>query len=177
MNIERDVLDRLARLQIRFYVTGAWALSVYAEPRMTRDLDLVLDLDAIDYERRLRPAFEGDFLVNDPIDIGGRWIGGLVHRVEIVRVDLMFGRHDAWARSALERIRVIDHPGLGKVPIISPEDLILAKLEWSDGGSSELQLRDCRSIIRIAADLDWDYLERHAPVLGVDRLLESVRDG
>ena len=74
-------------------------------------------------------------------------------------------------------IACIDHPGLGKVPIISPEDLILAKLEWSDGGRSELQMRDCRSIIRLATDLDWDYLERHAPVLGVDRLLEGVRDG
>ena len=50
MNIERDVLDRLTQLAIRFYVTGSWALSVYAEPRMTRDLDLVVDLDAVTYE-------------------------------------------------------------------------------------------------------------------------------
>ena len=32
MNIERDVLDRLTQLAIRFYVTGSWALSVYAAP-------------------------------------------------------------------------------------------------------------------------------------------------
>jgi hypothetical protein len=177
MNVERDVLDRLARLEIPFYVTGAWALSVYAEPRMTRDLDVVLDLDAAGYERRVRPEFEGDFVVNDAIDVGGRWMGGLVHQVKIVRVDLMFGRHDPWARSAFERAAVVDHPGLGPQPIISPEDLILAKLEWSDGGSSELQLRDCRSIIRVTPGLDWDYLERYAAVLRVDGLLEAVRGG
>ena len=100
-----------------------------------------------------------------------------MHQVEIVRVDLMFGRHDAWTRSAFDRVSVVDHPGLGPAPIISPEDLILAKLEWSDGGSSELQLRDCGSIIRVTAGLDWYYLERYAAVLGVDRLLEALRGG
>ena len=139
VNIERDVLDRLTQLAIRFYVTGSWALSVYAEPRMTRDLDLVVDLDAVTYERMVRPEFERDYLVNDPIDVGGRWIGGLVHRVEIVRIDLMFGRQDGWARSAFERSAIVDHPGLGPTPMISAEDLILAKLDWSDGGRSDFR--------------------------------------
>ena len=65
MSVEREVLDRLDRLAIRHYVTGSWALSVHAEPRMTRDLDLVLELDPADYERRIRPAFDDVFLVND----------------------------------------------------------------------------------------------------------------
>jgi hypothetical protein len=68
MSTEREVLDRLDRLAIRHYVTGSWALSVHAEPRMTRDLDLVLDLDPADYERRIRPAFDDAYLVNDYIE-------------------------------------------------------------------------------------------------------------
>ena len=143
-----------------FYVTGPWALSVYAEPRMTRDLDVVIDLDAVAYERRIRPAFDDDYLVNDPIDLGGRWIGGLVHRVEIVRVDLMFGRHDAWARSAFERsTRRSTIPASGRSRSSQPEDLILAKLEWSDGGSfgassSRLPIdHPCRNAISTGATL------------------------
>jgi hypothetical protein len=177
MSAEREVLDRLDRLGIRHFVTGSWALSVHAEPRMTRDLALVLDLDAADYEWRIRPAFEDVYLVNDLIDAGGRSIGGLVHRLEIVRVDLILGRRDAWSRQAFERSQVVDHPGLGRAAVISAEDLILAKLEWSDGGSSELQLRDCRSVIRIAPALDWAYLERYAAILEVGPLLESIRGG
>jgi hypothetical protein len=116
-------------------------------------------------------------LVTDLIDLESRAIGGLLHRIEIVRVDLIIGRRDAWSRQAFERSRVVDHPGLGRTAVSSAEDLILAKLEWSDGGSSELQLRDCRSVIRIAGDLEWDYLERYAAILGVGPLLESVRGG
>lgn len=177
MSVERDVLDRLEAVGIRYYVTGSWALSVHAEPRTTRALDLVLDLDPADYERRIRPAFEDAYLVNDAIQIGDRSIGGLIHREEIVRIDLMLGRRDAWAAAAFERREMVDHPGLGRAPVISAEDLILAKLEWSDGGRSELQLRDCRSVIRIAQDLDWAYLERYAAALGMGDLLESVRGG
>jgi len=177
MNTEREVLDRLDRLLIRHFVTGSWALAVHAEPRMTRDLDLVLDLDSADYERVIRPAFEDAYLVNDLVDVGGRAIGGLVHRIEIARVDLIVGRRDAWSRQAFKRCRVVDHPGLGRAAVSSAEDLILAKLEWSDGGRSELQLRDCRSVIRVAPDLDWDYLERQSAILGVEPLLEAVRGG
>ena len=175
-SIERDVLDRLEGLGLPWYVTGAWALAAYAEPRMTRDIDVVVDLDRAGYERLIRPAFEGDFLVNDPIDLGGRWIGGVIHKQDIVRVDLIFGRTDPWARQAMERSVRLEHPTLGPIWVITPEDLVLAKLEWSEG-TSELQVRDVRSIIRLVADLDWPYLERYAQTLGISDRLEAVRAG
>lgn len=175
-SIERDVLERLESLDLRWYVTGSWSLGVYAEPRMTRDIDVVIDAPRADYETAIRAAFEPDFLVNDPIDLGGRWMGGLIHKREIVRVDLMLGRSDPWARSAMDRRRRIDHPDLGAIWNSSPEDLILAKLEWSEG-TSELQLRDVASLIRLVGDLDWPYLERYAALLGIGERLEAVRGG
>jgi len=75
------------------------------------------------------------------------------------------------------RRRRIEHPILGPTTMSSPEDLVLAKLEWSDGGASELQLRDVRSVVRLNDDLDWDYLRRYAADLGIADLLESVRAG
>ncbi len=99
MNADRDIIARLEALGLAYYVTGAWALSAYAEPRMTRDIDIVLDIDATEYERVIRPAFAAAYLVNDPIEIGGRFLAGIIHRVEIARADLIFGRRDSWARS------------------------------------------------------------------------------
>ncbi len=176
MDIERGVVDRLERMGLRWYVTGSWALAAYAEPRMTRDIDIVLDAALADYEGRLRPSFESEFLVNDPIDLGGRWMGGLIHKRELVRVDLMFGRTDPWARSAMERRERLEHPTLGAIWVISVEDLVLAKLEWSKG-TSELQLRDVRSIIRLVDALDWPYLEGYAALLGIRDRLGAVRGG
>ena len=70
----------------------------------------------------------------------------------------------------------LDHPTLGPIWVISVEDLILAKLEWSEG-TSELQLRDVRSIVRLVDDLDWPYLEQYASALGIRDRLESIRGG
>ncbi len=176
MTVERDALGRVESLGLSWYVTGSWALAAYGEPRMTQDIDVVLDATRADYELRIRPAFESDFLVNDPIDLGGRWMGGLIHRTELVRVDVMFGRSDPWARSAMARRERLDHPTLGPIWVISVEDLVLAKLEWSEG-TSELQLRDARSIIRLVGDLDWPYLEQYAAALGIRDRLESIRGG
>ncbi|HEX6399182.1 MAG TPA: hypothetical protein VF108_01765 [Actinomycetota bacterium] len=176
MTVEHDALGRIEALGSPWYVTGSWALAAYGEPRMTQDIDVVLDITRADYEGRIRPAFESDFLVNDPIDLGGRWMGGLIHRTELVRIDLMFGRGDAWARSAMARREQLDHPTLGRIWVISVEDLVLAKLEWSEG-TSELQIRDVRSIVRLVGDLDWSYLEQYASALGIRDRLESVRGG
>lgn len=70
----------------------------------------------------------------------------------------------------------MDHPSLGQIWVIAAEDLVLAKLEWSEG-TSELQLRDVRSLLRLVKDLDWSYLERYAAVLGIRDRLEGVRGG
>lgn len=175
MNVERDVLERLDRLGYRWYVTGSWALAAYAEPRTTVDIDVVLEATPVDYSTRIRNALSHDFLVNDAIDLGGRWMGGAIHRTEIVRIDLMFGRDDQWSRSAMDRRVRLEHPTLGPIWIISPEDLLLAKLEWSEG-TSELQLRDVASLIRLNGDLNWAYLSRYARALGIEARLEMVRD-
>jgi hypothetical protein len=60
--------------------------------------------------------------------------------------------------------------------VIAPEDLVLAKLEWSEG-TAELQLRDVRSILRLNDDLDRSYLERYAALLGIAERLEAIDAG
>ena len=74
----------------------------------------------------------------------------------------------------VRRVR-IDHPTFGPSWVSSLEDLILAKLIWSEG-TSELQLRDCGILMRVNRDrLDNAYLEGWARRLGVERHLSEVR--
>jgi len=56
VNADRDAMQRLERLGVPYYVTGSWALAAYAEPRMTRDIDVVLEISRAEYEQRIRPA-------------------------------------------------------------------------------------------------------------------------
>lgn len=48
LDVLRDAVARLDRAGVRYMLTGSIALSYYAEPRMTRDIDLVVELEARD---------------------------------------------------------------------------------------------------------------------------------
>lgn len=173
-DVAADVIRRLERLGIGYVITGSEALARYGEPRQTADIDIVVDLPAADFHR-LERAFEDAYVVNPPSGEGSQRIASVVAQSGLGKADFLVGRRDAWARSAFGRRRRWDHPDFGQVWVLSVEDLILAKLEWSRG-ISELQLRDCRNLVRVNADtLDWNYLERFARVLGVLGLLDRVR--
>jgi hypothetical protein len=173
-DVGADVIHRLERLGIDYVITGSEALARFGEPRQTADIDIVLQLQPEEFGP-IRRAFEGDYVVNAPVQAQGRVLASVVATSGLGKADFMLGRNDAWSRSAMRRRERWDHPSLGATWVLSLEDLILAKLEWS-AGVSELQLRDCANLLRTnAADVDWTYLERYARNLGLTDLLHRVR--
>jgi len=57
----------------------------------------------------------------------------------------------------------------------TPEDVILAKLEWSKMGDPERQFTDALNVERFqGASLDRSYLEKWARELGIRDLLERL---
>jgi hypothetical protein len=59
--------------------------------------------------------------------------------------------------------------------VVSPEGLLLSKLDWARSTRSEVQLRDVRHLIAGQPALDWAYVETWAVALGVGDLLDEVR--
>jgi hypothetical protein len=45
-DILKDISERFDKIELPFMLTGSFAMSYYATPRMTRDLDFVIELDA-----------------------------------------------------------------------------------------------------------------------------------
>jgi hypothetical protein len=159
----RDVLDRLE------------ALGRYGEPRQTGDLDIVVDLDVRGFER-IVPHFEDAYAVADAVDFGGHIMASLISVADFGKVDVILKGGGPWSESVMDRRHRWTHPVLGPVWIISLEDLVIAKLAWSSG-TSELQLRDCRNLVRVNEDaIDWAYLDHWARAKGVEGLLRQVRD-
>lgn len=170
----RDVFETLERLGIGYFLTGSEALGRYGQPRQTMDIDIVLDLTPRGFPPVAR-EFEKDYVVADPIDFSGHWMASIIAISGLGKVDLILRRRDPWGRASMERRERWEHPTYGPLWISSLEDLLLAKLEWSDG-RSELQLRDCRNlIVGNRESLDWDYLERWATSLRIAPLLEEMR--
>jgi len=140
LEVLQDAATRLERAGIPYMLTGSIALSYYAQPRMTRDIDLVAELSGRD-SKSVAALFAPDYYVAEAdvgraIATGGMFnvlhLGKLVKLDFIVRKDTPFRRHE-FAR----RLRV-PMPGFAAW-IVSREDLILSKLAWAKDSGSEMQ--------------------------------------
>ena len=113
-------------------LTGSVAMSVYAEPRMTRDIDIVVEL-AADDARRVVELFSPDYYVSDEAvrtAIATRSLCNLFNLAHLVKVDLIVRNDDEFQRHEFARRRRHEL-GASSAWVISKEDLILSKLVWA----------------------------------------------
>ena len=178
LDVLRDVSQRLESAGIAFMLTGSVAMNYYAQPRMTRDIDLVIKLDEA-AEPALVHLFEGDYYI-DPGTvsraIGRHSMFNLIHNTTIIKVDCIVLKDDAYRQQEFERRRRItieDSETDFETWIVSREDLILSKLYWAKDSRSEMQMRDIRNLLE--GEHDGEYLRHWAGILGVEDLLKECQ--
>lgn len=172
----KQIAERLASAGIPYMMTGSMAMAVYATPRMTRDVDLVVDCAPGDTPR-IVGLFETDCYVDAEAvanAVRTRGTFNIIHNEWITKADFIVRKDDPYRETEFGRRHEVDAAGV-RLSVVAPEDLILSKLAWARETGSELQRRDVRELIASVRDLDWDYLERWAAHLGVSRGLEEAR--
>jgi hypothetical protein len=170
------VVHRLEEAGVDYMLTGSVAMAWYAQPRQTRDIDIVVELPESKVGAIVR-AFSQDFYVDADVvrdEVKRRGMFNMIQEAFVVKVDVIIRKADAYGVEAFQRRRVVEIvPGLD-LSIISAEDLVLAKLSWAAQGESEMQLRDVRNLLRSVGDLDGDYLSGWARTLGLTDLLAKA---
>ena len=180
MSDELDVLKlvaaRLDGAGIPYMVSGSMAMNYYAQPRMTRDIDVVVELSATDADR-MAALFSPDFYCDvDAIRTAVRQRGmfNVIHDALVVKVDFIVRKDTPYRQTEFTRRRPVTVDG-ATIRLASAEDLLLSKLYWAKDSRSELQLGDARNLIACVPDLDWPYLTHWAAELSVAALLAEVR--
>ena len=173
LDILRDASQRLSGAGIAFMLTGSVAMNYYAQPRMTRDIDLVVALTPADAEAFVR-LFETDYYVDRETvarAIAHKSMFNLIHLDSVIKVDCIVRKDEAFRLEEFARRREIAVEDF-RTWIVSREDLILSKLAWAKDSRSEIQLKDAGNLL--TADCDFEYLRSRADVLSVRGLLEEV---
>ncbi|MEW6690689.1 MAG: hypothetical protein AB1452_16545, partial [Pseudomonadota bacterium] len=165
-------LEPLERLGLPYCITGSVAASVYGEPRLTADIDVVLLLALRDIPG-LRGAFpESAYYVPPEETLRAqisRETGGmfnLVHHKSQFKADIYLAARDALHAWALEHRRRIDLAGAGAW-IAPPEYVVVRKLEFLREGGSDKHLRDIRFILA-ATLLDRDFIAAEVARRGLE---------
>ena len=176
LEILKLVTSQFDEAAIPYMLTGSMAAAYYAEPRMTRDADIVVELSEADAPR-LADMFGKDFSADASTiaaAIADRRMFNLIHTSAVVKIDFIVLKDDPFRREEFRRRRRVALAGID-LWIVAPEDLILSKLHWAKDSRSELQLRDVRRLLAAPQRLDPDYLQKWAAYLGVTDLLSEVR--
>ena len=166
-------LHPLNSTDVPYMITGAVASTIYGEPRLTQDIDLVLDLD-LSGVPRLTAAFPFDRYYVPPEDAleqeVGRPAGGhfnLLHLESGLRADCYLAGTDELARWGLGHRR---HDSVGGEPIAiaPPEYVIVRKLEYRREGAGEHHVDDVARMLRVSrALIDQATLDRWIARAGV----------
>ncbi len=168
-------------LGICYYIGGSVASSVYGMPRATQDVDLITDLKpqhANPLVAKLASAYYIDKeMILSAID--KRACFNLIHLDTMIKIDIFIAKDDAYQKKAFQRRRedTLDEENTSlKFYLLSPEDVILAKLKWFRAGGcvSEQQWRDIQGILKVQEQsLDRKYLLGWAEQLTLDELLKK----
>ncbi|MHC5088388.1 MAG: hypothetical protein ACYSOT_02115, partial [Planctomycetota bacterium] len=97
----------------------------------------------------------------------------------VFKIDVFVVVDDPFKKRVLERRRKVTIKGDSerRYDFVSPEDIILLKLQWySDGGLvSEKQWNDITDVLKNRQDtLDMDYLRDWAAQLSIQELLDTA---
>jgi hypothetical protein len=173
------VLEVLRRLEVRHAVTGSLASSAHGVPRASIDVDVVAALGtehAPDFIAALRDQYYvPEARVMAAVAQSGAF--NLIHLETMIKVDVFVSRDRPFDNRVLERAgQALLAGAADRVPVTSPEDTLLAKLEWFRRGGevSERQWGDVVGLLRVVAHLDRAYLEHGARELGVSDLLHRA---
>lgn len=170
----KRIIDSLNNNHIPYMLTGGLAVTVWGRARSTLDIDIVLDIKRDDIEKLLK-AFQKDFLIDGEMvkmAIDKKVSFNAIDRETNTTIDCYLVGNNEYEEGRFQRKIVRNMLSL-KVNVISPEDLILIKLQWYKNSGSTRHLEDAESILKIT-EVDLEYIKEWAEKQETTEILENL---
>ncbi len=165
----------LRRLEIRFHLTGGLTGTAYGEPRMTQDIDIVIDPAQVRVviESLVRCLRESEFLFNETSlrrAIAAGDLFQLLDQKECLKLDI-YPRE--MIPGELDRSELLEVFAGEMLPVVSRIDAAASKLVWISKGSHKSR-RDLRAIFRQGSLEQQQAIRSWAIESGHTQLLKDV---
>ena len=145
------VIEVLESLDIPYMVVGGFAAIFYGEPRLTIDVDIVIDMR----QEHIRPFVDAfpipDYYVSEEgvrDSLWRRYPFNVIEPTTGAKVDLVPLPRDPFTRAAFQRRQRMIYEQAGhSASFITPEDIVVAKLVAHRETGSDKHLRDARGVL------------------------------
>ncbi len=173
LNLYRLFTDRLNDKKIHYAITGSVAAIIYGEPRMTHDIDLVIQVDSSKVEDLVN-AFPDNEFYCPPVEVikieilkTSRGHCNIIHRETGFKADVYFTGKDAFQLWAIEGSKNFDLENT-QITVAPVEYVIIKKLEFYREGLSQKHIEDIKAIILNSKELiDFSLLLQHIKGAGL----------
>lgn len=166
LNLFALYIDIIDRCNVPYFVTGSVASIVYGDPRMTHDIDLVINLTDSNVDLFLK-AFPSDQFYCPPEEIirteinrSSRGHFNLIHHETGFKVYIYLTNNSEFQLWALKNCKLISFAGT-TINIAPAEYVIIMKLEFFREGKSSKHLTDIKSMLLNSGDqIDFGLLNK-----------------
>ena len=154
-------------------VVGSFASAFHGEPRMTQDIDMVIEPTSESIKLLVDLVDRDRFYLGDAEEaFRSRSMFNLIEPSSGWKVDFVVRKDRPFSQGEFNRRFPAQIAGV-EVYLATAEDTMLAKLEWGAASGSDRQLDDVVAIAS-ASEVDGDYLRLWAGELGVRERLEQA---
>jgi len=169
----------LDELNIPYYITGGFAVTIYGRPRFTADVDIVIKMDLSDiteFANQVRQIFPKGYVdkyqIEQALKLNSEF--NIIDTESGFKFDFFITKNDGFEESAFKRYRVenLDAP----IKTISPEDLIISKLLWFRESESTRQIEDIISVMDIQKNLDQKYIDSWIEKLSLQNEWQKLQE-
>jgi hypothetical protein len=153
----KEVIHKLELAEIPYMISGSLALSAYEMPRMTRDVDIIIELE-LDKVDTFINLFKENYYTHKPSIMEETIRKGMFNIIDHrsgYKLDFILRKNYEYRRTEFLRRRKMQIMGVD-MWVVSVEDLILSKLLWIQQLQSEKQMEDIRNLLMdTAPDLEY----------------------
>src|SRR2546423_14757562 len=109
LDVIRDIAEKFAQAGIEYMLTGSVALNYYSQPRMTRDIDVVVALKPKDLDL-VTALFESDYYVDRNAvsrALANESLFNIIHSEAFIKVDCIVRKNTEYRRLEFEKRREV----------------------------------------------------------------------
>ena len=158
LKLLKRVTKSLENKNILYMLSGSIALNNYTIPRMTIDIDIVIRLHEENLQDFLSIFDENYYVNKDVVKEETKRLGmfNAIDHETGFKVDFILRKNSEYRKHEFSRRKKVQITDF-YVWIVSPEDLVISKIEWIQRVQSDKQVSDIGNLLAMPG-LDKDYV-------------------
>ncbi|MBI5632028.1 MAG: nucleotidyl transferase AbiEii/AbiGii toxin family protein [Nitrospirae bacterium] len=172
------VLERLLSgfqdKDIRYALTGGFALGLWGGSRSTVDLDFLVHREDMDKVHTLMTGL--GYEIHHHSENVSQYVSPLAR---FGGIDFIHAFRDASQEMLKRAVEKEIFSGSMKVRTMIPEDIIGLKLQavYNNPKREKVDMADIEMLVSVHKDLDWDLLKVYFTIFQMDGLFEKIKEG